>query len=75
MGRQDLKFEGLKEFTNVSLPKPKYKHLFSKLSDEEQQQRATRGELAAALYLQAGAPKVNLPAVSPWPDVNTDDPN
>ena len=75
MGRQDLKFEGLKEFTNVSLPKPKYKHLFSKLSDEEQQQRATRGELAAALYLQAGAPKVNLPAVSPWPDVKTDDPN
>ena len=75
MGRQDLKFEGLEEFTNVSLPKPKYKHLFSKLSDEEQQQRATRGELAAALYLQAGAPKVNLPAVSPWPDVKTDDPN
>ena len=75
IGRQDLKFEGLEEFTNVSLPKPKYKHLFSKLSDEEQQQRATRGELAAALYLQAGAPKVNLPAVSPWPDVKTDDPN
>ena len=75
MGRQDLKFEGLEEFTDVSLPKPKYKHLFSKLSDEEQQQRATRGELAAALYLQAGAPKVNLPAVSPWPDVKTDDPN
>ena len=75
IGRQDLKFEGLEEFTNVSLPKPKYKHLFSKLSDEEQQQRATRGELAAALYLQAGAPKANLPAVSPWPDVKTDDPN
>ena len=75
MGRQDLKFEGLEEFTDVSLPKPKYKHLFSKLSDEEQQQGATRGELAAALYLQAGAPKVNLPAVSPWPDVKTDDPN
>ena len=75
MGRQDLKFEGLEEFTDVSLPKPKYKHLFSKLSDEEQQQRATRGELAAALYLQAGAPKVNLPAASPWPDVKTDDPN
>ena len=30
MGRQDLKFEGLEEFTDVSLPKPKYKHLFSK---------------------------------------------
>jgi len=75
MGRQDLKFEGVEKFTNVSLPKPKYKHLFSKLSNEEQQQRATRGELAAALYLQAGAPKVNLPAVSPWPDVKTDDPN
>ena len=75
MGRQDLKFEGLEEFTDVSLPKPKYKHLFSKLSDEEQQQRATRGELTAALYAQAGSPKVNLPAVSPWPDVKTTDPN
>ena len=75
MGRQDLKFEGLEEFTDVSLPKPKYKHLFSKLSDEEQQQRATRGELTAALYAQAGSPKVNLPKTSPWPDVKTTDPN
>ena len=56
-------------------PSPSISTSSTKLSDEEQQQRATRGELAAALYLQAGAPKVNLPAVSPWPDVKTDDPN
>ena len=45
------------------------------LTDEQRKERATRGELTAALYAQAGAPKVNLPAVSPWPDVKTTDPN
>ena len=45
------------------------------LTDEQRKERATRGELAVALYLQAGAPEVKLPETSPWPDVKTDDPN
>ena len=45
------------------------------LTDEQRKEHATRGELTAALYAQAGSPKVNLPAVSPWPDVKTNDPN
>ena len=45
------------------------------LNDEEQKQPATRGELASALYEMKGSPKVDLPEVSPWPDVKTDNPN
>ena len=45
------------------------------MTDEQRKERATRGELAVALYLQAGAPEVKLPETSPWPDVKTDDPN
>ena len=75
MAHQDLKFEGVPDFTDATAPQREYKTLTSKLTYQEQKQHATRGELAAALYLQAGAPKVNLPAVSPWPDVKTDDPN
>ena len=75
MGRQDLKFEGVQDFADATAPKGEYKSLISKLTYQEQQQRATRGELAVALYLQAGAPEVKLPEVSPWPDVKTDDPN
>ena len=65
LASQDLKFKGSDA---VEDKKPS-------LTDEQRKERATRGELAVALYLQAGAPKVNLPAVSPWPDVKTDDPN
>ena len=75
MGRQDLKFEGVQDFADATVPKGEYKSLISKLTYQEQQQRATRGELTAALYAQAGSPKVNLPVVSPWPDVKTTDPN
>ena len=75
MARQDLKFEGVQDFADATVPKGEYKSLISKLTYQEQQQRATRGELTAALYAQAGSPKVNLPAVSPWPDVKTTDPN
>ena len=74
MGRQDLKFEGVQDFADATVPKGEYKSLISKLTYQEQQQRATRGELTAALYAQAGSPKVNLPKTSPWPDVKTDDP-
>ena len=75
MGRQDLKFEGVQDFADATAPKGEYKSLISKLTYQEQQQRATRGELTAALYAQAGSPKVNLPKTSPWPDVKTTDPN
>ena len=75
MARQDLKFEGVPNFTDATAPTREYKTLTSKLTSQEQQQRATRGELTAALYAQGGSPKVNLPKTSPWPDVKTDDPN
>ena len=75
MGRQDLKFEGVQDFADATAPNREYKTLISKLTYQEQQQRATRGELTAALYAQAGSPKVNLPKTSPWPDVKTTDPN
>ena len=74
MARQDLKFEGVPDFADATVPKGEYKSLISKLTYQEQQ-RATRGELTAALYAQAGSPKVNLPKISPWPDVKTTDPN
>ena len=75
MGRQDLKFEGVQDFADATVPKGEYKSLISKLTYQEQQQRATRGELTAALYAQAGSPKMDLPKTSPWPDVKTTDPN
>ncbi len=65
LASQDLKFKGSDA---VEDKKPS-------LTDEQRKERATRGELTAALYAQAGSPKVDLPAVSPWPDVKTDDPN
>ena len=65
LASQDLKFKGSDAAEDK---KPS-------LTDEQRKERATRGELAVALYLQAGAPEVKLPETSPWPDVKTDDPN
>ena len=65
LASQDLNFKG-SDATEGKQPS---------LTDEQRKERATRGELTAALYAQAGSPKVDLPAVSPWPDVKTDDPN
>ena len=65
LGSQDLNFKG-SDADEGKQPS---------LTDEQRKERATRGELTAALYAQAGSPKVNLPAVSPWPDVKTTDPN
>ena len=65
LASQDLNFKGSDA---VEDKKPS-------LTDEQRKERATRGELAVALYLQAGAPEVKLPEVSPWLDVKTDDPN
>ncbi|WP_303982016.1 gluconolactonase [Rothia mucilaginosa] len=65
LASQDLKFKGSDA---VEDKKPS-------LTDEQRKERATRGELAVALYLQAGAPEVKLPDTSPWPDVKTTDPN
>ncbi len=57
MARQDLKFEGVPNFTDATAPTREYKTLTSKLTSQEQQQRATRGELTAALYAQPVAPR------------------
>ena len=65
LASQDLKFKG-SDATEDKKPS---------LTDEQRKERATRGELAVALYLQAGAPEVKLPETSPWPDVKTTDPN
>lgn len=65
LASQDLKFKGSDA---VEDKKPS-------LTDEQRKELATRGELAVALYIQAGAPEVKLPETSPWPDVKTDDPN
>lgn len=65
LASQDLNFKG-SDATEGKQPS---------LTDEQRKERATRGELTAALYAQAGSPKVDLPAVSPWPDVKTTDPN
>ena len=75
MGRQDLKFEGVQRFTNAYVPVEERMYFSTSLNDEERNQPATRGELASALYEMKGSPKVDLPEVSPWPDVKTDDPN
>ena len=65
LASQDLNFKG-SDATEGKLPS---------LTDEQRKERATRGELTAALYAQAGSPKVDLPETSPWPDVKTTDPN
>ena len=67
LASQDLNFKG-SDVSNTDDKKPS-------LTDEQRKERATRGELTAALYAQAGSPKVDLPTVSPWPDVKTTDPN
>ena len=67
LASQDLNFKG-SDASNTDDKKPS-------LTDEQRKERATRGELTAALYAQAGSPKVNLPKTSPWPDVKTTDPN
>ena len=65
LASQDLNFKG-SDATEGKQPS---------LTDEQRKERATRGELTAALYAQAGSPKVDLPEISPWPDVKTTDPN
>ncbi len=65
LASQDLNFKG-SDATEDKKPS---------LTDEQRKELATRGELAAALYIQAGTPEVKLPETSPWPDVKTDDPN
>ena len=65
LASQDLNFKG-SDATDGKQPS---------LTDEQRKERATRGELTASLYAQAGSPKVDLPETSPWPDVKTTDPN
>ena len=75
---QDLDLNGTNGYREANLPNtqdPKKDDQKPAPSDEKLKTPATRGELAAALYVQAGTPEVKLPETSPWPDVKTDDPN
>ena len=75
---QDLDLNGTNGYRDANLPNaqdPKKDNQKPAPSDEKLKTPATRGELAAALYVQAGTPEVKLPETSPWPDVKTDDPN
>ncbi len=76
---QDLDLNGTNGYRDANLPNaqdPKKEDDQKPApSDEKLKTPATRGELAAALYIQAGTPEVKLPETSPWPDVKTDDPN
>nr|WP_294458189.1 gluconolactonase [uncultured Rothia sp.] len=76
---QDLDLNGTNGYRDANLPNaqdPKKEDDQKPApSDEKLKTPATRGELAAALYVQAGTPEVKLPETSPWPDVKTTDPN
>ncbi|WP_315432602.1 peptidase [uncultured Rothia sp.] len=75
LGSLDLKFEGVHQFTLANPHDVQREYFSTYLTGEEQKQPATRGELVSYLYKLKDSPKVNLPEVSPWPDVKTDDPN
>ena len=76
---QDLDLNGTNGYRDANLPNAQDPNENDNQSpdpsDEKLETLATRGELAAALYVQAGTPEVKLPETSPWPDVKTDDPN
>lgn len=79
---QDLDLNGTNGYKDANLPtaqdndkKPDPAPQPTPKPDQNQLQKATRGELTAALYVQAGTPEVKLPKTSPWPDVKTTDPN
>ena len=76
---QDLDLNGTNGYKDANLPNAqdpkKDDNQKPDPSNEKLKTPATRGELAAALYIQAGTPEVKLPETSPWPDVKTDDPN
>ena len=75
LASMDLKFEGVQQFTRAHTPDVRREYFSNSLTDEEEKQPATRGELVSLLYEKNDSPKVDLPEVSPWPDVKTDDPN
>lgn len=75
LGSLDLKFEGIHQFTLANPHDVRREYFSPSLTDEEEKQPATRGELVSLLYEKSDSPKVDLPEVSPWPDVKTDDPN
>ena len=76
---QDLDLNGTSGYKDANLPNAQDPNEDDNQnpdpSDEKLETLATRGELAAALYIQAGTPEVKLPETSPWPDVKTTDPN
>ena len=76
---QDLDLNGTNGYRDANLPNAQDPNENDNQnpdpSDEKLETLATRGELVAALYVQAGTPEVKLPETSPWPDVKTTDPN
>ena len=76
---QDLDLNGTNGYRDANLPNAQDPNENDNQnpdpSDEKLETLATRGELTAALYVQAGTPEVKLPETSPWPDVKTTDPN
>lgn len=76
---QDLDLNGTNGYRDANLPNAQDPNENDNQnpdpSDEKLETLATRGELTAALYIQAGTPEVKLPETSPWPDVKTTDPN
>ena len=76
---QDLDLNGTNGYRDANLPNAQDPNEDDNQnpdpSDEKLETLATRGELTAALYVQAGTPEVKLPETSPWPDVKTTDPN
>ena len=75
LGSMDLKFEGVQQFTRARTIDIGREYFSTHLYGDEDKQPATRGELVSYLYGLKNSPKVDLPEVSPWPDVKTDDPN
>ncbi len=75
LASQNLKFEGVQRFTRADTADVRREYFSISLTEEERKQPATRGELVSLLYEKNDSPKVDLPEVSPWPDVKTDDPN
>ena len=53
----------------------RYRQILPEFSDSGMTKYMTRRDITVALYRLAGSPRVELPATSPYPDVQPDDPD
>ena len=53
----------------------RYRQILPEFSDSGMTKYMTRRDITVALYHLAGSPRVELPATSPYPDVQPDDPD